>query len=167
MHLKNISVIKTLDTDTGEILVEMSPAYDAMTTTIYTELSDTKSALRYKPEQDLNETFGLAVDFPMEPELKYIENRDDLLSIAKQSGIDPTLAIDIISEISEAIASNAVSIANNPPDLIKAHPVCLHALKCAVTDILAKSDSSIIPEWTPVYREDFKPAMPLSPPRPF
>lgn len=138
MHLKNISVLKTFDRETGDVNVRMSPVYDAMTTVIYPGL-DRHSALSFDPEPEFG---GTAI--------KSYGSRSDLMQIAGMNGIGWDEADEIIDHISQSIADNAVEIANNPPELIKNNPACMHALKCAVTEIMWNTSASNPPEWNDI-----------------
>ncbi len=136
MHLKNISVLKTIDRETGDVNVRLSPAYDAMTTMIYPELSDRTSALHFDPDPDQGGRCA-----------KPYDSRSDLIVIAGMNGIPWEQADAILDEISQSVVDNAVDIARNPPEVLKSHPACLHALKCAATEIVWRSDAENIPEW--------------------
>lgn len=124
MHLKNLSVLKTFDTQTGNISVRFAPVYDAMTTAIYPELDDGKSALKYDPNPEHG---GLSA--------QDISSYSDLMKIAEINGIPWKEADEIIKQISESVLETAVKIVRNPPEILKNHPACLHALKRMATEI--------------------------------
>lgn len=136
MHLKNISVLKTFDRETGEITVRFAPTYDAMTTVIYPDLSDRDSALCFDPSPDKG---GM--------DRGPIKSKLDLLKIATTNGIPRDEAEEIIAHITQSIADNAVEILQNPPDVIKKHPACMYALQCAVSEIMGATDAENEPEW--------------------
>lgn len=136
MHLKNISVLKTYDRDTGETTVRFAPVYDAMTTVIYPDLSDRESALSFDPHPER----GGMDSGP-------IKTKQDLLKIAALNGIPPEEADEIIGQISQSLVDNAVDIVRNPPEIIKNHSACMHALKCAVSEIMWATDAANEPDW--------------------
>lgn len=159
MHLKNISVLKTIDRETGDVNVRFSPVYDAMTTMIYPKLSDQKSALYFDPEPEYG---GMKA--------KPYGSRSDLLKIATMNGISWDEADEIVEKIAQSVVDNAVDIARNPPEVLKNHPACMHALQCAATEIVWGSDADNIPEWSDdevampqEYKEEAEPTTSLTP----
>jgi len=136
MHKKNISVVKTFDRETGDITMRFSPVYDAMTTVIYPELSNRESALVYDPQPEYEGAYA-----------KRITTRSDLMEIAKINGISWEEADAIIDHISQSVVETAIDIARNPPEILKNHPACLHALKCMATEIYLNSSAPHLPEF--------------------
>lgn len=136
MHLKNISVLKTFDTETEQTHVRFAPVYDSMTTVVYPDLDSRVSALDYDPD-------------PSAGNKRYeaISSRQDLLKIAALNGIPHDQADLIVTHIAQSVIENAVEIAKNPPEIFKDHPACLHALKCAATEIVIRSDVENQPDW--------------------
>lgn len=143
-HLKNISVLKTFDRETGDINVRFAPVYDSMTTAIYPTMDDREAALLYYPE-GVKESLG-------QPEI--FRSRHDLLSIARTNGIPEEVAEAVINHIAQSILDNAIDIARNPPEIFKNHPACLHALKCVTTEIVMRSDAPKPSDWGAESYED-------------
>jgi len=63
------------------------------------------------------------------------------------NGIAADDAEAIIDHISQSVVDNAIDIARNPPEILKNHPACLHALRCVTTEIFWNSDAPTLPDW--------------------
>lgn len=136
MHLKNISVLKSFDRDTGEVTVRFAPVYDSMTTKIYPELDSRVSALNFDPQPEHGGIYS-----------RSIGSRSDLIEIAEKNGISYNDADAIIDHIAQSVADNVVEISRNPPEIFNNHPACLFALKCAATEIIMRGDAPNPPDW--------------------
>lgn len=153
MHLKNISVLKTFDRETGNVDVRFTPVYDAMTTAIYPDLDNRESALNYDPQPEYEGAYS-----------KSINSRTDLMEVAKANGISWEQADEIIDHISQSVIDTAIDIVRNPPEILKDHPACMLALRCMATEIYYNSSAPNLPEfsddemaWPNEYSEPEKP----------
>lgn len=119
MHLKNISMLSTVDKKNRDIKIRMAPTYDAVPTRIYPDqeyrMLDIKTGgqkIYFEPD----DKFSL----PINGKYKDI-TEDDFYALAEGMGIDPVDAQDIIFDVAVACVERAIEIAKTPPEVLKNH----------------------------------------------
>lgn len=135
MHRKNLSVLKRIKgCDPDTLRVELSPAYDMVSTVVYKNADQMILPLNGKKE-------GL--------------NRKTWVSFGGFLGMDPKEAEDRAMGLIQGVAQAAVGVLNELPPEITAHPECVRALQRATTEMvdLARRNGLSTPEWDGVYEE--------------
>lgn len=121
MHLKNLSVVKTYDSLTGDVQTRLSPAYDALTTGIY--------------EDNNKENFAL----PLNGRTQRLAT-DDFMDFAAHMNIPAEEAAQIMENMAETVAQKVCELYENPPKPIEKNAASMFALRCAATQIIMEID---------------------------
>lgn len=119
MHMKNISMLKTVDKENETINTRMSPTYDAVPTRVYPDqrhvrinTQTSNQEVYYEPDDSMALPInGKYNDF----------TEDDFIDFAATIGIDAMEAQDILLDMASTCAERAIEIAKNPPDVLKDH----------------------------------------------
>ncbi len=149
MHLKNISVLKKVDMETGEITTRLAPTYDVVPTVIFPEKVSrieattgervTDELFDYRLALPINGKYGRAYS-DMEHEEHDITS-EDFLPLAESLNIPEEEALHIYAEMADNCARSAIAILDNPPAIIADNPESLYILHRAATEIVEEVEN--------------------------
>ena len=149
MHLKNISVLKKADTETGEVTTRLAPTYDVVPTVIFPERVSRIEAATGKRVTD--ELFDYRLALPVNGKYgraysdmgneKHDITSEDFLPLATALNIPEEEALHIYAEMADNCARNAIAILDNPPAIIANDPESLYILHRAATEIVEEVEN--------------------------
>ncbi len=119
MHMKNISMLNTIDKETETITKRLSPTYDAVPSRVYPD-QEFRRVNTVTSHQEIYYEPDDALSLPINGKFSNLTD-EDFFVFAETMGIGQCEAQDIIFDVATNCVERAIEIAKDPPEILKDH----------------------------------------------
>ena len=155
MHLKNISLLKSRDNETGEISIRLAPTYDSVPSMIYPTEQKQRDLLTGEVTFDYisNDEQSISINGKHGGREDAL-TEEDFLTLSERLGIPEEEAIETVEEIARTCVSESVRILNNLPEILAQDPTTVFALARAATEIVNNAESYLCDDFSDILDYD-------------